>query len=155
MVTKIYINTDFNAAIPCPKCKKAYQKNVKKFIGYHKEVRLKYTCRCSHQFYVWLERRRFIRKPKNLKGYLVDSDKKIPLRVVDISRYGVKIKLSPEHLPETGNILTIEFVLDDPGYSKVKKQVKVVRVLLPNTVGCEFLTAEHYDRLGKYFLFHF
>ncbi len=155
MVTKIFVNSDLQAMIPCPECKNAYRKDVSKFIGHHKEVKLKYTCQCKHKFTVLLERRRFIRKDKELNGYLIDKDRKTPLKVIDISKYGIKIKLFTKDLPDIGDILTIEFILDDPGHSRVTTKVKIKRILVPATLGCEFLNSDHYDNLGKYFLFHF
>ncbi|WDP88717.1 MAG: PilZ domain-containing protein [Desulfobacter sp.] len=155
MVTKIYVNADLKATIPCPNCKNSYQKDVSRFIKHHKEVRLKYTCKCKHQFSILLERRRFIRKEKQLNGYLIEPTRKLPLRIIDISKYGIKIKLFTKAPPDIGSILTIEFILDDPGHSKVTTKVTVKRVLFPDTLGCEFLNPNHYDNLGKYFLFHF
>jgi len=155
MITKIYVNANLQATIPCSECKKTYQKDVSKFIGHHKEVKLKYTCKCKHKFTVLLERRRFIRKNKEFNGYLIQEKRKTPLKIIDISKYGVKIKLSMRILPKAGEILTIEFILDDPGSLSVTTKVKIKRVLIPDTLGCEFLDPDHYNNLGKYFLFHF
>lgn len=155
MVTKIFVNADLQATIPCPECKNTYQKDVSKFIGHKKEVKLKYTCKCKHQFTVLLERRRFIRKDKELNGYLISDRRKTPLKVLDISKYGIKLKLFSKNQPAVGDILTLEFILDDPGHSRVTTKVKIKRLLFPDTLGCEFLDPDHYDNLGKYFLFHF
>ena len=112
-------------------------------------------CKCKHQFSVLLERRRFIRKDKELSGYVIDGGKRIPLKVLDISKYGIKIKLFTRNQPVEDDILTIEFILDDPGRSRVTTKVRVRRIIPSGALGCEFLEADHYDNLGKYFLFHF
>jgi len=155
MVAKIFANSDFIATIPCPSCGKAYQKDVSKFMGHRTQVRLKYTCKCKHSFSVQLERRRSIRKDVHLKGRLIDENKKIPLTITDISKYGLKINFSNHIVYELGSIIHVEFVLDDPNDSHVSTQVKIKRFISPLCAGCEFLSNDHYDNLGKYFLFHF
>ena len=155
MVTKIFVNSELQATIPCPECGNSYHKDVSKFIRHHKEVKLRYTCRCKHQFSVLLERRRFIRKDKEMNGHVIEGEKRIPLKVLDISKYGIKIKLFARHQPVEDDILTIDFVLDDPGRSRVTTKVRIRRIISNGALGCEFLDPDHYDNLGKYFLFHF
>lgn len=155
MVTRIFANSDFVATIPCPACGKSYQKEVSKFIGHRAEVRLKYTCKCKHSFPVLLERRRSIRKEVVLKGYLIEKNGKTPLTIGDISKLGIRINFSRQVHFELDSIIDVEFTLDDPNCSCVSTQVKVKRLISPLCAGCEFMSHEHYDNLGKYFLFHF
>ena len=155
MVKKIFVNSDLYASIPCPECGKSHRMDVSTFIGHKKEVRLKYTCKCGHQMPVLLERRRFIRKEKKFRGYLVVGNNRTHLVVTDLSKYGVQVKLLGNHYYKKDDVLNIEFTLDDPGRSKVTSQVRVKRIMPSGTLGCEFIGEDHYDDLGKYLLFHF
>lgn len=51
-----------------------------------------------------------------------------------------------------GDRLDIEFTLDDRERSLIKKEV-VVRSVNGKSVGAEFTSTEHYERLGPYLLF--
>ncbi len=155
MVKKIFVNNDLHAAIPCSECGKSYRKDVSKFIGHKKEVKLRYTCKCGYQFPVLLERRRFVRKERRFRGYLLEGTNKAHIIILDLSKYGVKISLLQKHYFKEDDTLTIEFNLDDPGHSKVTTQVRVKRIISSTAIGCEFIGEDHYDALGKYFLFHF
>ncbi len=155
MVTKIFANSEVVAAIPCPSCGKTYKKDVSKFMGHRTEVRLKYTCKCRHSFPVQLERRRSIRKDVSLKGHLISEDTKIPLTITDISKYGLQLNFSRQVQYELDNTIQIAFTLNDPNCSPVSTWVKIKRFISPICAGCEFLSHDHYDNLGKYFLFHF
>ncbi len=75
--------------------------------------------------------------------------------VMDLSTKGLRVKLFGTVTPEKDSTITIKFTLDDPLHSKVETTVKVKRIISPNILGCEFCSPEHYDNLGKYFLFHF
>lgn len=153
---KIFTNSQGIATIPCPECGQSYHKNVSRFILHKSEVRLKYTCKCKHQFPVILERRRSIRKRVLLRGSLKDkNDLKVPITITDISKHGLRIQFTRETLYELENVIQIELTLDDPNRSKVTTKVRIKRFISPRLVGCEFLVQEHYDNLGKYFLFHF
>ncbi|WDP88617.1 MAG: PilZ domain-containing protein [Desulfobacter sp.] len=156
MTIKIFANAEGITTISCPECGKSYQKNVSRFLGHKSEVRLKYTCKCRHQFSLLLERRRSIRKPVLLRGNLIDkSNENVPITITDISKHGLRINFTRKTLYELDNIVHIEFILDDPNHSSVTTKVRIKRFLSPLCAGCEFLSSEHYDNLGKYFLFHF
>ena len=155
MTQKIFVNSDLHAVIQCPECGQSYKKDVSKFIGHKTQVRLKYTCKCKHSFPVMLERRHFIRKQVNLKGFVIDKSNKIPLTVVDISQQGLQFKIAYNVSYKVGDIFHIEFTLDDQTHSKISREVEVKRFPPPVKFGCEFTTQDHYDNLGKYFLYQF
>ncbi len=155
MIKKIFITADLYANISCDQCGKIYRKDVSGFIGHKHSVKLKYTCKCGHSASVILERRRYIRKPRGFKGFLVNGKAKDPIIIEDLSKHGLKITLKQEHSLSIGDILYLEFSLDDPPGSKVTTQASVKRIISPTSAGCEFIVDEHYDKLGKYFLFHF
>lgn len=155
MIKKIFITDDLNTNIICDKCGKMYKKNVSKFIELKQAVKLKYTCECGHSTSVLLERRRFVRKPRRFQGSIVDGVNKIPMTISDLSRYGLRVNVRQNHKFIVGNNLRLEFCLDDPGRSQVTTFARIKRIISPTSVGCEFSQDEHYDNLGKYFLFYF
>jgi hypothetical protein len=155
MTIKIFINSNLTANFICPECGKSELKDVSKFIGHKTTVKLKYKCKCKHSFSVILERRRSIRKEVNLKGEILYNSGKYAITIEDISKHGLKIKLS-EILPFTkeGNI-NIRFILDDPNKSNIQTEVKIKKIISPVNIGCEFLSFQHHGNLGKYFLFYY
>jgi hypothetical protein len=155
VVKTIFVSSNLEAWLPCSECGQTYQKDVSKFMGHHTKVRLKYTCKCKHRFSVILERRRFVRKNLLLKGYLIEGNQKIPITVQDLSRTGIKIKVASKMRHNIGDIIQIQFRLDNKSRSEISRAVRIKRVVPPTEFGCEFTQEEHYDDLGKYFLFDF
>ncbi|MFH2091537.1 MAG: PilZ domain-containing protein, partial [Pseudomonadota bacterium] len=140
--------------IACPECGKIKQMDVSRFNDIVKEVKLKCTCTCQHVFQVILERRQHVRKSVDLSGELIFGDKRALVRVLDVSRIGLKIKTT-QPLPLTiGSKSTIYFVLDDVGNSKVSKEV-TIKSVNGTLVGLAFISHDHYDKFGNYILFQF
>jgi hypothetical protein len=111
-----------------------------------------------------LERRKFYRKGTDLPGaytykkinfpgtYTRESDDDRGLMTVtDISRSGLKIRVNVIRDFSPGDRLNVEFNLDDRGRSLIKKAV-IVRNILGKSVGVEFDTMGHFDKLGAYLL---
>lgn len=155
MAVKVYVTSKQTAVFSCPDCGRSENKDVAKFIGHKTKIRLKYKCRCGHAFSVDLERRRSKRKDVCLTGFLDDSSRKHEIVVEDISQHGMKVSLASKMSFEIGQNIELEFVLDDNHHSKIFRQVKVKKIISDTKIGCEFLSSEHYDDLGKYFLFHY
>jgi hypothetical protein len=155
VITKIFVTSNLQASVSCPECGNKSLMDVSKFVEHKAEVRLKYKCKCKHSFTVLLERRNFVRKKKNLKGHLIVSNSiKYPITIADISRLGVKIQIL-EKLPlNEGDKIKIEFILDDANRSKVSKMLCIKKIISITTMGCEFVSSDHYGALGKYFLFN-
>jgi len=154
MAQKVFITRSGNASFSCPECGKIKQLDVSRYNTVDKEVKLRYTCTCKHVFSVILERRKHIRKKVDLPGTLILMNKKYPINVTDISRIGLKIRtkgLLDLHLKDK---VVIEFVLDDPGGSKVSKEV-IIKKMKQTNIGVEFCSQNHYDKFGAYILFHF
>jgi len=151
---KIFITRDEKAVFSCPECGKSRQMDVSKFSIVDKEVKLKCTCTCKHVFSITLERRKYIRKEVYLSGVLILGNKKYPINVIDISKFGLKIRtkgLLDLHLEDR---VVLEFALDDPDRSKVSKEATIKKIDQTN-IGVEFLSHEHYDKFGHYLLFYF
>lgn len=138
----------------CPVCGKEKQMDLSPFMHGVKEIRLKYTCPCKHQFSVVVERRRHIRKKVSLNGRITRNHTKFPIKVVDVSRQGLKIKTMNSLEFQMGEKVVVEFTLDDTHQSTVAKNM-IVRTKTIGGFGLQFESFDHYDKYGAYILFHF
>ncbi|MFO7911127.1 MAG: PilZ domain-containing protein [Desulfotignum sp.] len=157
MVQKIFITSNGMIDIKCPKCGKIKEVDVSKYLNLDKALNFKATCGCSHVFPVMIERRRHIRKNINLKGTILYKSKQYPVKILDISRLGMRIITGKSLDILEGERLEVTFMLNDPGKSNVSKEV-VVKKKYDNhkgDMGVAFLSHEHYDDFGKYLLFYF
>lgn len=153
MAEKVFVNGNNVATFVCPKCGKAKRADVSKFTGLDKEVKLKAKCGCGHSYSAKLERRKQTRKEVNLRGAVFDRGRRVPVKVENLSRSGLKLKLTNRTEFKVGDKVKVEFTLDDPSASKVIREA-VVRKKCPGVAGVEFVTSEHYDKFGAYLLFH-
>ncbi|NOX34375.1 MAG: PilZ domain-containing protein [Deltaproteobacteria bacterium] len=154
MTQKAFLTKSGKANFSCPECGKTRQMDVSRFTNVEKEVKLKCTCTCRHVFSVVIERRMHIRKKVDLSGALLFGNKRHPVKVVDISRLGLKLRT--KGLPDLnpGDRVVIEFTLDDAWNSLVSKEVNIKKINQKD-IGVEFSSRDHYDKLGTYLLFHF
>ena len=76
------------------------------------------------------------------------------MEILDLSRSGLRMKINAVAEIKIGDILKLQFTLDDKQNSKVTKEV-IVRSISGHSLGTEFLSLEHYDKLGSYLLFDF
>jgi hypothetical protein len=127
--------------------------DISKYLKMDKALRFKATCKCKHVFSVEIERRQHFRKQVNLKGILIQKSQTYPVKISDISKFGMRIITKRSLSIMDGEHLVVKFVLDDQRRSEVSKEI-VVRKKLGNYVGCEFLSHDHYDDFGKYLLFY-
>lgn len=158
---KIFVNDNKTIHVSCPKCGHGRNKDVSKYLdlSLDQAIQFKYHCPCGHSFSLQVERRRYVRKKVNFKGTLIFNRQKynimiLDILVLDISRYGLKIKLVDKFKIEKGQRITINFQLDDKYRSKVSKEAVVKNLNFP-TIGVEFLSHNHYDKFGAYILFYF
>ena len=76
------------------------------------------------------------------------------MRVVDMCTTHIIFEVYGQPDLAPGNLLQIDFILDDKLKSHIHKDVTVERISLPY-VRCAFSTNYHYDRLGPYLHFNF
>lgn len=96
-----------------------------------------------------IERRKFIRKKVDLSGFLVGTNsKRHPVRVLDLSRTGLRTKTITSHPFKVDQKLQVEFTLDDARESSIAKQI-VVRKVDNNVVDGEFTDIDGYDADDK------
>jgi len=159
MIQKVFVTKSKTIHISCPECGRNRDKDVSKYMKLDQAVQLKYKCPCGYNFSLLLDRRRYVRKKVNFTGTLTFGKRKYSILVVDIlvmdvSKYGLKIKLIDKFDIEKDQVVTIEFQLDDEAQSIVSKDAVVRNVMIP-TIGVEFLAHDHYDKFGAYILFYF
>jgi hypothetical protein len=135
--------------------------DVSKYVALDKEIKLKVTCSCGHQYQAYLEKRKKFRKQTNLDGIyrytFTTPDHKTSegvgkMTVTDISLTGLRVKLNSSPRFAVGEKLTVEFKLNDVKQSLVRKEVIVQNIHVPYA-GVEFVFNDPYDSaLGFYVL---
>lgn len=157
MVEKVFITSNNMATFVCPQCGNVTTANVSKFAAINKRVTVKCNCNCGNHFSVSLEKRRQYRKTTDLPGMYYyrmangEEDKGI-MRVVDISSTGIKLRLNVERDIPVGELLRVEFHLDDKRRTFMEKRV-IVRNVKKNLVGTAFAPNEGDDpNLGFYLM---
>jgi hypothetical protein len=154
MIQKVYVSNDKKATFQCPKCGLAKEKDVSNFIGLKSTVRLKCKCICWHTYPVIFERRQHIRKDVNFSGSYVWGKESGTLLVRNISRTGLKLKMSFKTSLKVGDQFVVKFTLGEAPNSEVEKEV-VVRNIASLVLGVEFVSKDHYGKLGAYLLYDF
>ena len=124
----------------------------------HKELqtvnRFKVKCkRCGHPYRVVIEKRGHYRKMVDLPGtytYLVDDRPrdKGSMRVIDVSRSGLKIRLPGKPYFVAGDRLMIEFHLDDTNQSLIRKKVEIKKIF-DQELGVAFTSVHPSDPSDK------
>lgn len=154
-ILTVYVTPELKATFACESCGKSYTKDVSKFVRHKARVRLKYKCQCGHISSVMLERRRLIRKDVHLKGVLTQNRKQYPGVIMDLSRNGIRFKTLEKALIKVDSTAEVKFTLDNPSHSEIRRRIRIRKAFSEYSFGCEFEDTEHFDDLGKYFLFYF
>ncbi|SHO45322.1 PilZ domain-containing protein [Desulfopila aestuarii] len=152
--TTVHIPPSNLAAIKCVHCAKVKEVSLARFKNVKHEITIK--CSCGKKFIVKLNFRKYYRRPVNLFGQYTNPNAEIvtwaPVKILDLSMGGFKMKL--EFLTEVliGSILRVRFKLDGKKVVVIDKQVKVI-FANENILGCEFLDlALEEKELGFYLL---
>nr|WP_319494930.1 PilZ domain-containing protein [uncultured Desulfobacter sp.] len=152
---KVFVTQELKATFACESCGQSYTKDVSKFIKHEAQVRLKNKCKCGHTFSVMLERRRVFRKEVSFKGVLIQNQNKYPGMVTDLSRNGIRFKTRDKAFFKQDHVAELVFALEKPNRCEIHRTVRIRKIFSEYSFGCEFEDTEHFDDLGKYFLFHF
>ena len=153
MAQKVFVTGTNMVVFECPECAKSKTADVSKYKDLRQVVRLKVKCPCGHSYKVILERRKYYRKDVNFSGTYthVFSDyreDKGGMTVKDLSNSGVKIKLNVEKDFKIGDILSVEFSLNDKQRSLIKKDA-VIKKISNSYVGLEFNSIDSSDPSDK------
>ena len=149
---KVVVGEDNLATYICPKCGFLMVEDVSEHVRSEEPVRARCECQCGYKYTVFLERRRFYRKPTRLSGTCTRSDVGMAVTVLDISRAGLKFRVDGASAIEVGDDLYIELELGDRDHSMILRKVKVKSVAGPY-VGAELVRPEPSSRLTSYLYF--
>jgi hypothetical protein len=153
---KVFINSENMATFICPQCNNAVVKDLGAQRKADHAVRIKCRCKCGHTYRVLLERRSYFRKACMLEGVYTFSisggpERRGRMNIKDISQSGLLIETEAPPLFSVGDKLGLEIHLDADDESPVFEE-GVVRRIRGKRVGIEFLSREHYGRLGALFI---
>ena len=157
MVEKVYVTSKHMATFICPECQKSKTVDVSEYAITDKIVRVNVKCPCGHAYTSILEKRKKYRKTTNLPGaffQIVDGRKKGHqlMTVRDLSTIGMKLHINGDHGCTVGDILEVEFHLDDTQRTLIRKKV-IVRNIIGQHVGTELAPTEAVDKALGFYLF--
>jgi len=162
MATKVFVNSDNTATLRCPHCQKTRVADVSKYIKPDASSLLKVRCPCGQSFAVSLEKRKNFRKETCLEGifnYPADySETSRPeiqgrIQVLDISRTGMRIQLFAKPKFKVGDLINVQFRLDNNQQSLVDRNV-YVKNIKGLTLGVEYATRMTMDSVLGFYLFN-
>lgn len=149
---KIYPNSENWATIICPNCGKERSIDASKFVEQFKPVKVK--CSCGHSFLVSFEKRKFYRKVVKIPGTckkVISPGTSQQIFVEDVSRTGLRISFTSPHGLQPGDIVKIEFSLDDANQSPVILSAEVKR-FTETWVGVEYCDSNIPKSLAFYLM---
>ncbi len=99
-VKKVFLPEDQDSVyITCPKCEFGQFRNLGKFKGFEKELRLRAKCPCGNVFPIIIDRRQNFRKNVKFPGYIKRGVRQIPVTITNLSRTGLRFEThEPVHL---------------------------------------------------------
>lgn len=157
MMEKVYITSKQMATFCCPRCQKSKTVNVSQYANLDKIIKVNVKCPCGFAFISILEKRKKYRKETNLHGTytrLVDGKEAGSglMKVADLSISGMKLKISGDHGCKAGDVIRVEFHLDDPQRSLIVKKV-IIRNIMKDEIGTELAPTEAVDKALGFYLF--
>jgi hypothetical protein len=152
MTEKVFVSEKRTATFVCPECKRTKTTDVSAYLKSDKLIKVKCRCTCGHAYSALLERRKFFRKETSLPGvYTSVKKERRPMTVMNLSRTGLKFKLHASDTLKAGDRLVVEFNLDDPQQSLIRKEV-IVKNIKNSNIGAAFVSTDEYDKLGFYLM---
>ena len=136
---EIIYSGDINyVTITCPNCGLARNRSVTDFKDTPK--RLKVKCKCGEVFQIFLEFRGYYRKVVRLSGdyFVQEKDEKGEVLIKNISITGINFETLKPHNMSKGDIVELEFTLDNRNKTELNTLVKIMRVNDLN-VGGQFI----------------
>ena len=157
MTEKVFITSRQMATFICPKCQKSKTVSVSKYASLDKIVKVKVTCPCGYGYTSILEKRKKYRKQTNIPGSFVQlTDGRQTggslMTVTDLSTSGLKLQINAQHNCIVGDVIIVEFHLDDANRTLIKKKV-IVRNIVGKNIGTEFAPTEALDKALGFYLF--
>jgi len=149
---KSFVRPDNTATIICPACNVAKQVSVEAYR--HKNHSLNIRCKCNTKFTVYLDFRKHYRKQTDLPGTyrVIDppGEGSGDINICNISQGGIGFTVSGLHEIKKGQIVQLEFHLDDKNKTKLVKQARICSIE-NNRIGCKFINQALIEKaLGFY-----
>ena len=143
---KAFISSNNKVTFSCPQCKYTRTVDVSKYKALEKAVKIKVHCPCGHDYPVMIERRKQFRKAVSLPGTFtrIYNQRRAgsgSMVVKDVSRNGLSIRVNDASHMNVGEILEVDFKLDDNKRSPILKEV-VIRKISGYDLGTEFLSVD-------------
>ncbi len=157
MIGKAYITSKQTATFVCPKCQKSKTVNVSQYAALDKIVKVNVKSPCGYAYTSILDKRKQYRKETNLHGSYTrivngrEAEGGL-MTVKDLSTGGLKLQMNEKHGCTAGDVIRVEFHLDDRQRSFIKKKV-IVRNIYKQTAGMEFAPTEVADKALGFYLF--
>jgi hypothetical protein len=153
----VHVTSENKARFECPKCHKSKTVDANRFKSDSRTVRVKVRCPCGNNYVAILEKRRGYRKEVSLPGSYVQyvdgaESYRGAMTVCDISIGGMKLRITNTSRFSVGDVLRLEFRLDDAHRSLLQKKV-IVRNIEENFLGTEFTLSEATDKALGFYLF--
>ncbi|NLI83166.1 MAG: PilZ domain-containing protein [Deltaproteobacteria bacterium] len=154
-IKKIFTYGKDEVTITCHACGRIKTLKASLVNQIHHPVRIK--CACGISSNVLFEKRVHYRKMTHLEGRYsikVDPDAWLCLLVVEnLSRNGIGFKTVGKYDIKEGDILSIQFSLDNPKASTIKGKI-VVKSVNDNYIGAEFFALDEHAKkeLGFYLM---
>jgi hypothetical protein len=157
MMEKVYITSRQMATFICPKCQKSKTVNVSQYADLDKIVKVNVRCPCGYTYTSILEKRKKYRKLTNLHGSytrIVDGKEAEGglMTVRDLSTTGMKLQINGDHGCAAGDVIKVEFYLDDTQRSLIIKKV-IIRNIIGSEIGTELAPTEAVDKALGFYLF--
>jgi hypothetical protein len=157
---KIYLSDKNTALFKCPKCHVSKKSDVSKYKNLETSIKLKVKCPCGNVYEVILERRKQFRKGTHIPGKfhytsLFGEEQNGIMTVLDISKGGFKFKMLLDPKFKKGEIIEVEFNLDNSGNTIIQKQVFVrnIKGTIVNVELCSFDPNDSGDKAIAFYLF--
>lgn len=143
---KAFITRDNKVTFSCPQCKGIRTVDVTQYKTLEKAVKIKVHCPCGHDYPVMLERRKQYRKAVSLPGTFTHMLNHRPagkgtMVVKDVSRHGLQMRVNNSHHMKVGDLLEVDFKLDDNKRSPIHKEV-VIRKIVGYDLGTQFTSID-------------
>ena len=153
----VHIATNKTATFVCQECEKIKTVDVSDYAKLDKKITVNVKCPCGNEYIAFLNKRKQFRKETKLNGTYsnVSQSNQVRVRdmkVCDLSKTGMKLKLKTDNNLSIGDILSVEFVLDDTHRSFIKKTVIVQNIRPPN-IGVKFWSREDLGKALRFYLF--
>jgi len=157
MPEKVYITRKQMATFTCPQCKRSKTADVSKYAHSDKTIKVNVKCPCGHSYSTILEKRRRYRKDTSLPGtyqHYVDGRPrgKGLMTVRDLSLSGMKLRVAIGESFAVGDLLKVEFHLNDAQRTLIRKKVVIRNVSMPY-LGTELAPTEAVDKAIGFYLF--